>query len=379
MKEQQSTYDALCIDTCVYQAHGFAFEKGLLKQLEQFALIQISLVVPEIVHHELERHIAEQVHTARSKVQRALRIASKALSVSEQDLNTAEQLLLGEGDQKLCSDRLTSFYKRTKAELVPASEAAMARLVQMYFEGQPPFETSGSKKAEFPDAIALLSLEEWAQSSRRRVLVVSTDGGWRSFCRKSRFLDSVPALADALAHFQPHNYAAVLIAELRTLLASGRAGGIVDDIRDAMASSVDRAVVEAEASSTYILDERYVGANYLGHEFHRELGGEPEVHLIRVTTDGIVIQLGAAISCEVTAEYSVYLSDWEKHPIGRRKVSAAKDFDADIVISLSGDLSRGLSGAHVERIDVEGYLDPVKFTDIDPDPDYDEWDREKYT
>lgn len=377
MSEPPPYYDALCIDTCIYEAHGFAFEKGLLKQLEQFAVIPVTLLIPEIVHHELERHLADQVRTAQSNVQRAIRIASKALSVSEQELKIAELILLGQGNQKLSSGRLTAFYDRTKAELVPASAAAMASLVQMYFAGQPPFETSGNKKAEFPDAIALLSLEAWAASSCRRVLVVTADNGWRDFCKDSRFLDSVSVLADALAHFQPHNFAAALIAELGTLLASRHSGGIVDEIRDAIALAVDHTVVQAEASSTYALDERYVGATYLQHEFHHDRRGEPEIHLIRVTTDGIVIQLSATVSCEVTAEYSLSLTDWER-PIGSKKVATAKEFDADIVISLVGDLSRGLSGAHVERIEVEGYLDPVEFTDIDPDPERDEWDREKY-
>ena len=378
MENPTPDYDALCIDTCIYEAHAFAFEKGLLKQLEQFAHIQISLVVPEIVHHELEKHLDDHVRAARSKVQRALRLASNALMITEQNLKIVEQIMLGEEDQRLCSVRLAAFYSRTKAELIPSSEAAMGRLVSMYFAAQAPFETSGNKKSEFPDAIALLSLEEWAATSGCRVLVVTTDCGWRDFCEKSESLDSISGLAEALALFQPHHSAGALIGELKDQLALGHSGAIPNEIRDAIARAVDDAIVQAEASSSYILEERYVAATYLGHEFHRDSTGTPEIHLIRVATDGIVIQLIATASCEVTAEYSLTLLDWDT-PISRKKVATTAEFTAEIVVTLSGELSRGLSGAHVERVDVEGYLEPVAFTDIDPDPERDEWDREKYS
>lgn len=47
----------------------------------------------------------------------------------------------------------------------------------MYFDLRPPFEPNEGKKAEFPDAIALLELEGYGEQKRRYVLAVSRDGG----------------------------------------------------------------------------------------------------------------------------------------------------------------------------------------------------------
>jgi hypothetical protein len=45
-----------------------------------------------------------------------------------------------------------------------------------YFAGKPPFGT-GDKKAEFPDAITVKVLADWAKSEGAQILVVSGDKG----------------------------------------------------------------------------------------------------------------------------------------------------------------------------------------------------------
>jgi hypothetical protein len=41
------------------------------------------------------------------------------------------------------------------------------------------------KKSEFPDALALLSLERWATQNKSLVLLVSADGDWKKLVEQS--------------------------------------------------------------------------------------------------------------------------------------------------------------------------------------------------
>jgi hypothetical protein len=59
----------------------------------------------------------------------------------------------------------------------------MDTVVDMYFKLKAPFEEK--KRAEFPDAIALVSLERWAELNKLKILVVSYDSGWEEYCASS--------------------------------------------------------------------------------------------------------------------------------------------------------------------------------------------------
>lgn len=381
MKRPDLDYDALCLDTCVLDSQGIAFERGLLKQLDQFASGPVKLLIPEIVHNEVQKHLEERVHDSRTKVARALRIAKSELQVTEDNLRIVEQILLGGENQKLAPQYLEEFYSRTNAQLLKSSQADVARLVDMYFAAKPPFEDAGDKKAEFPDAIALLSIEAWAVANECKVLVVSTDDGWQEFCETSGYLDIVRGLADALAHFQPHNVATALIRELKIQLSSCTSSGIPGAITEEIARSVESAPVRAHASSSYYLDERYVDAAYVSHEYHRNADRDLAVNLVRISSDGIVLQLSATVSSEVTAEYGISVRDpidRDYVGLGRTKIATTATFEADILVSLVGDFARGLEGIDAGEIEVGGSLHSVDFGDIDPDPERDEWDREKY-
>ena len=58
-------------------------------------------------------------------------------------------------------------------------------VIRRYFATEPPFSTKERKKSEFPDALALLSLERWATQNKSLVLLVSADGDWKKLVEQS--------------------------------------------------------------------------------------------------------------------------------------------------------------------------------------------------
>jgi len=59
---------------------------------------------------------------------------------------------------------------------IKSHEISLDDLMDDYFAGKPPFG-KGDKKAEFPDAITVKVLADWAKSEGAQILVVSGDKG----------------------------------------------------------------------------------------------------------------------------------------------------------------------------------------------------------
>ena len=68
----------------------------------------------------------------------------------------------------------------------------------MYFLHCAPFKESGNKKNEFPDAIALLSLQSWAEENNDNLLAVSIDNDWKNFVQGKDNIKVIDDLAKAM-------------------------------------------------------------------------------------------------------------------------------------------------------------------------------------
>ncbi|MCA6115206.1 DUF4935 domain-containing protein [Bradyrhizobium sp. WSM 1738] len=89
-------------------------------------------------------------------------------------------------------------------------------MLRRYFTIEPPFSRGELKKTEFPDALALLSLEAWASRHHTTVLLVSRDTDWQAFAAASKHLVVIADLSAALDCFN----AAGSFAEAKCLACS---------------------------------------------------------------------------------------------------------------------------------------------------------------
>lgn len=88
------------------------------------------------------------------------------------------------------AQRLWSEFKRVfKVEIVPQRAGAAERVLELYAKASAPFEKTGPKKYEFPDAFALDSLSSIADAAAYGIVVVITeDEGCHEYC------ETVPSL-----------------------------------------------------------------------------------------------------------------------------------------------------------------------------------------
>ena len=73
------------------------------------------------------------------------------------------------------------FIKKSGAQVLSYRGVTMDQLMNAYFTSEPPFSNTGRKKREFPDAIALFSMEQWRKKNKADMIAVSQDSDWEKF------------------------------------------------------------------------------------------------------------------------------------------------------------------------------------------------------
>ena len=189
-------YDAITIDTSIFDGHGLNLEGGMLNKLTQFRDGHVCLVLSEIVIKEVHQHLTDKAKKAKDGFIKATKEASRQKVASDNIVkkinNFIEALPTAEDTAK---NRLESFIEETNAEIILADTIEIKNLVARYFKFLPPFEETGKKKNEFPDAFALMSLENWAEDNQQKILAVAKDRGWQKFATDSNWIDIEDDLA----------------------------------------------------------------------------------------------------------------------------------------------------------------------------------------
>lgn len=370
-EEVVGDYAALTIDTCLFDSNGLLLDRGLLRQLHQFQESPVDLVICDIVHSELESHLKQKAVDAKSKIAAALKAANPHLSIDEASLAKAHELLSNQGEVEISQKRLREFLLTCGAEVVNAADyIGISDVTNLYFAGKPPFEASGDKKSEFPDAIALLTLEAWAKKSGKKILAVSSDRGWKAFAEKSEWIDVSSDLAKSIAAFQLKNAPSLLAKEFREDLLKEQESKYFDDIAEALKSSLDGADIDIEANAAYYYEPDDVHATYKKYTILKDGSGKPRINLVGSKSESITINIACEVVCTVHASFDLQAwdsIDREHLSIGSVSSEIEEKYQTDILITLIGDLSKGLEGIEIEEIEVTETLGHADFGSIEPD------------
>jgi hypothetical protein len=375
-------YDAFTIDTNKAIQGGLNLEGGLLAQLTQFKEGQIDLILSDIVIREIHKHLLDQVRKSKDGMSSA---AAKARSTQLFDGDAAAQLkaLMDAmpDPRRVTGGRLKRYLEATGAETIPVGLASMDAVVSSYFAASPPFEATGAKKSEFPDAIALLSIEAWAREKGKKVLAVSDDGGWTAFAATSDHIDVEPDFAKALEIVQEHADAAEkAVAEWLTALEAGALGETAKYLEDGLGTSLSEWPFFAEGSGAYHLELDTVEL-CLGSYTLNTFNGGYDITVVRIGSSQIVARIGATFKATARADFS--LAAWDsidKEYVGMGSQSAEQDieFDGAFLLTLAGDISEGIDFLDIEEIEVVDAIGSVDFGEVeidhyDDEEDYRAW------
>jgi len=192
-------YDVLTIDTSTMRKLGYRFDDGLLDQLCQFKNNNTLLIFSDVVVREMEKHLMDGINEAREKHRNSLKEIRKKSAMDVESIQKINDLLdCQPSADVLAKDIIESFLDKTNADVIHSEQITSDQLLDRYFNTKPPFEDKSAKKNEFPDAIALLSMEKWGSFNGRKILAVSEDRGWVAFGKVSKIIDVQTDLAAAL-------------------------------------------------------------------------------------------------------------------------------------------------------------------------------------
>lgn len=367
-------YDAITLDTSIFDRNRLRLESGLLAQLAQFKDGTADFVLSEYVVRELHRHILKQTSDAKDALDRATKgIKETSLLPDDQTTQLMGIISAGRPVKEIVETRIRAFVENSGAEIVPASLADMKTLTKSYFDSLPPFEETGKKKNEFPDAIALLSLEEWAQKNNKRILAVSADEGWAAYSKTSTWIDVVPDLAGALETFQKHlEQARNVVITLLTEAQAGKRPDLLDSLTAEIDNEVGALFLYGEASSSFNAEVDQVDVSFGSFDLHLA-DGQPDLAIVSVGANKVVARIGIAVKAKATAEVviSIYDSiDKDYVALGGTNAETDFEFDAAVIVTFEGELSAPES-MHISKVDLVDAPSSVDFgyVEMDHEPD----------
>ena len=355
-------YDAVTLDTNIFDQKHLNLERGILAQFKQFAEGSARFVLSEIVLREVLRHLEADADVAKQHLEAAIRQSGLAQLFDEETLASLRTLTHGALDASVAANRnLKNWTEGSGCEIVGASGANIERLIAMYFSPETPFEEG--KKHEFPDAIALTTLEDWAKTNGKKLLAITRDKGWIAFCEKSEWIDAEQDVSSALQRFQAHTESA---RRLVTSLLSSIAAGDRQDFKNELDQRLGREIAEIEPGIDAYSDDFYLSVVDFDVRLKdiSLLTSADSFKIIQTQKDGFVAQMTVEITAQVNAEFNYFADAAHDRKIGESHESIATEFRADVLVTIRGDAVDDCTLADLELDDAPLEVD---FGDIGPD------------
>jgi len=317
-------------------------------------------------------HLVKKTSEVRGQVKKALRASKLHLTLDGDKIDEAEKLLIPiKDDKEVAKARLEIFINNTGTEIIPASgHVELDELIKKYFQSQPPFSESGKKKNEFPDAIALMSLESWAKDNETKILAVSDDGDWEAFAKESEYIDVYKDLAAAISVFQPHNAAIDFCMKLSGDLPAGKPEDLYNVIEQYLSEAVSEIDASSEASSDFFWEPDLVEFIFESFEFVVNEEGQTLMQPVQAQDESIVVEAKVIVNATASSTFSLSVHDSidkDYVSIGSASASTEVKFEAEILFTIEGDFINNPDEVEITEFELLSHPDTIDFGNIEPD------------
>lgn len=360
--------DAITIDTNIFRKNSWNLESGLLAQLAQFREGSVQFVMSEVVVREIFKYLKIEAKKAVEALEKARHESRKTGLMPAKASEQLDMLVkLAKPVEEAAKTRLDTYAATTGMTTIPAIHANMEELIARYFGPLAPFETSGKKKNEFPDAIALMSMEKWAVDEGKRILAISNDKGWSDFARDSKQIDVERDLAHALQTLQQHaKEVEAVVALLLSEMEKGDEPKLMQEFTEALYEAIEVEVVDAEASSTFHIESESATLDPQDFVFAESDEGY-EFAVVQIGRKKVVVQIVVSVEALAECEFSFsgrdpYYGEYVRW--GDSIEYTDVDFDAVVLVTFEGDFSA--KTLQVESLDLEliDSIDCVHFGEV---------------
>lgn len=205
---------AVFIDTQYFDKAGLHFNGRTFDAFKNYCKAgELFHISTSVVQAEVKDHLVQSIDAAIKSIENFQRKARILATIDEGSIaNFFSQI--PESDIRAKSlQALSKFMDDCSTIVVTAENVDVEALLSCYFNGTPPFG-QGKKKAEFPDAISILSLASFLdEGSHDFLYVVSEDQDLKSYCSiDKRFIavDSLDAVLDLYNSHQTARHQALI-------------------------------------------------------------------------------------------------------------------------------------------------------------------------
>lgn len=363
---------AITLDTSAFGSPDeTSLETAQLRRIAQFKGSDIQFILSDVVLLEVTSHLVKQAEDALVKLRRAIRLMDRSWKGSQVEIDKAVNSELVElPPDVITKKRLDTFLDMTGGISIAAkSYAKIEELVERYFSKSPPFGENEAKKYEFPDAIAVLSLESWAAEANKKVLVVSKDGGWIKYCESSDRLIVIKQLSEALSLF--HTDANFVCNMLFQKLQRNSYPDLIEKIQSALDTHVENMTFDADASSAHYFDYEIYDASIIDYLIQNY---SSSLVPLDMGDNYLVTELSVGIEIEIFCDFQFSTKDWidkDYVPIGTSSSKTTQSIDLTAVISFD---TSDKDNIQIDDIEISGdnHL-TINFGEVEPDwGDYEE-------
>lgn len=350
-------------DTSVFHQYAYDLASPTILALGQFSGGAVEFVLPDIVAGEVRTKMLAEATRSTDGMRKALGEFRKGRRPKPQALQDAEAALeLGE-DVRLATDqRWEAFLAETHPRILTASEFLDSnKLVRTYLETKPPFEPKEKKKAEFPDAIALLELEAFGSATGKLVLAVSRDNGWKEFAATSDWIVVLDELPKAFGFF--HAADSYIVSRTVSFLQMPHSA-LAIELRSAVQRYVDAIDPYIEAHSYLFFETEFYGASYDSIEPIEET----DVSIIDNDEHTVTLAITAFVTAKVTASFAFAVHDSidkDYVPMGSVEIEHPEVLDIQVVAQVSRDSGPDESPISLDLESSRSVF--VNFGEVEPD------------
>lgn len=324
------------LDTDVIQSAGYNFGKGALNQLPRQLPTAMKLQLTEVVLQEIVGHKLVPVKEAVDKFQASTAGLTRltGLDFGPADAHFDQLDVLSAAQQKFEAD-VKDYVTQCGGDILPISDIDPEPLFVRYFAGEPPFGLKADKKSEFPDAAALLLLENHATERTTKGILASRDAGWKAFADQSSRLYCVTSLDDLAALFAATDAHAQAVRD--------KIAAAVGDENSALRTQLTESLREHVSNADWDASELYSGSQRI----------ESEVSDVELTAYSVhdnslnvwkvddepgawVVELTATVTVDVTVSVQFFIwdsIDREELPFGHDSFTFSQEVDVEAYLT----------------------------------------------
>ncbi len=327
------------IDTNLIQAAGYNFAQGALHQLPNQLPESIGLQLPEIVVSEIVKHRMESVHKAHKLLEGAADELHRLTTFDVSEVRgSVERLNAINAATRRFTQQVHDYAAQCRGAVLPtAGVDAVESLFADYFAQKPPFGLSEKKKSEFPDALCLWQLEQYAKDNNTIGIIASDDRGWKQYAAESERLYCANSIDELTALFAATNEHA---ESIKTKIAAAVKDGD-SPLGTALAHSLSQHVTNAHwdasevyTGSSYRVEAEAYDANVVEYSIDGDTSvwsvkGEPTTWIVELT---VRVKASVDVSCEFFAWDSI---DKEELSLGSQEFSSEEEVDIEVFLTCS--------------------------------------------